>query len=177
MVPWIAQQHVLIHPAIRMFVNHGGINSIGESIYAHKPLLILPGFGDQFSTAARVTESEIGHFLYRHTLTSIQLAEKIKLINNKYDHYVKNLIRLHQLNELEGGGAQKAAKLIDGWLLTGYEHLDTLEHHLPFLVATSLDVRLTFFLLLIIIIYIYFRLFKSLVLLYFSHRHSKLKQA
>jgi hypothetical protein len=103
----------------------------------------LSGFGDQYINAAKVLGAEIGLFLNRYTVTASELAEHIELINVNYDHYVRHLTRIHQLSELEGGGAHKAAKLIDGWLITGYVYLDTPDYHFSFLVATSLDVRLT----------------------------------
>lgn len=162
-VSWIEQQHVLAHPSVRMFITHGGINSIGEATYAHVPLLILPGFGDQFANAAKVEEARIGYVLDWRTMTGVELALRIKQIYAEHDQFVQRLIRIHQLNELEGGGAQRAARLIDGWLLVGYTHLSTLEHQLPYLVATSSDVRLTLFTLFIFVTYLLFQFMKSIV--------------
>jgi glucuronosyltransferase len=142
-VLWVAQQHVLAHPAVRIFMTHGRLNSIGEVVYAHVPLIILPGFSDQYFNAAKVKEAKIDHIIDRNTVTSDLIAGKLKMVHTNYDEYVRRLLRLHQLNELEGGRAKQAAKLIEGWLLTGYSNLFIPEHNLPFLIVTSLDVRLT----------------------------------
>jgi len=173
-VSWINQQDVLTHPSLRMFITHGGLNSIGEAVHAHVPLLVLPGFADQPANAAKVQETKIGYALERSTITATKLAIHIKQIHAEHDVFVQHLIRMHQLSELEGG-AQRAATLIDQWLLVGYAHLDTLEHLLPSLVATSLDVRLAFFALLILINYLLFR-FVSSIACTLSRRVRKRKQ-
>ncbi|CAF3066976.1 unnamed protein product, partial [Rotaria sp. Silwood2] len=59
-VPWIEQQRVLAHSSVRLFIGHGGLNSVGEAIYAHIPIIIVPGFADQLIMAAKIMEAKIG---------------------------------------------------------------------------------------------------------------------
>ncbi len=161
LVPWIEQQHVLKHPSVRLFIMHGGLNSVGEAVYAHVPMIILPGFGDQFPLAAKVVEAKLGYAIERDALTTENLASFIKMILADYDSFVFHLRRTHHISELEGG-ARRAAALIDGWLITGYRHLITIEHELPFIVASSLDVRITLLAIIIFIYYVIFRLTKCI---------------
>ena len=79
--------------------------------------------------------------LSRRTLTTEALSQAIQLFVDRHQRLsiVKHLERLHQLSESEGGGARRAAQLIDGWLRNGYAHLDTLDHYLPFWVAYKWD--------------------------------------
>jgi UDP:flavonoid glycosyltransferase YjiC (YdhE family) len=44
--PWVAQQEVLAHPAVGMFVSHGGAGSIEEALWAGVPTLSIPRIWD-----------------------------------------------------------------------------------------------------------------------------------
>jgi anthocyanidin 3-O-glucosyltransferase len=46
-VPWAPQLAVLAHPAVHLFVTHGGLTSMHEGLVAGKPLLVTPFFADQ----------------------------------------------------------------------------------------------------------------------------------
>ena len=39
---WLPQNDVLAHPNVKVFVTHGGYNSIIESIYHSKPMVVFP---------------------------------------------------------------------------------------------------------------------------------------
>ncbi|UJR17754.1 hypothetical protein I4U23_004652 [Adineta vaga] len=155
---WIPQQRVLKHPSVRTFITHGGMSSIGEAVYANVPLIILPGFADQPTNGAKIEEAMIGHILERRQLTATQIARKIEHIQAEYDRFVFNLRRIHRFCTVEGGGAKQASRLIDRWLLIGYDDEITIQHELPFLVATNLDVQLTLTVLIITIVYLFWRL-------------------
>ncbi|CAF4949560.1 unnamed protein product, partial [Rotaria sp. Silwood1] len=114
-VPWIEQQHVLTHPSIRIFIGHGGLHSVGEAVYAHIPMIIIPGLGDAPARAAAIMEAKIGYAIERDALTAERLATYIKMILADYDSIVSRLRRIHHIDELEGG-MQRAATLIDNWL-------------------------------------------------------------
>ncbi len=61
---WLPQQDVLGHPNVRMFITHGGLGSSIESIYHGKPLVIMPGFADQFSNGDRAERMGQGVVLH-----------------------------------------------------------------------------------------------------------------
>ncbi|UJR12995.1 hypothetical protein I4U23_000021 [Adineta vaga] len=126
---WLNQNLVLQHSRVKFFVNHGGINSIGEGVYACKPMLVMPGFADQQANAAKALELQIGLILHRDKLSSETLVEKLKELIAKEELMKEKLFKLHQISELEGG-AKMTAKLINHWLLIGYKHVDTTENYL-----------------------------------------------
>lgn len=76
------------------------MNSIGES---HVSLLIIPGYGDQPTNAAKVQDANIGQMLQQHQLTTDRLASTIKLLHANYDRFSVNFRRIHQLCIMEGG--------------------------------------------------------------------------
>ena len=57
---WVNQPLVLSHASTKVFVSHGGANSVVESIEAEIPLIVFPIFGDQFGNAVRVEDAGIG---------------------------------------------------------------------------------------------------------------------
>ena len=51
MLPWIPQQDLLGHPAVKAFLTHGGIHSIYEALFHGQPMVIMPLGIDQFDNA------------------------------------------------------------------------------------------------------------------------------
>ena len=52
LMPWIPQNDLLADSRVQLFISHGGFNSIIESVYHMKPLIIFPVNADQPSNAA-----------------------------------------------------------------------------------------------------------------------------
>jgi UDP:flavonoid glycosyltransferase YjiC (YdhE family) len=61
-VPWIDDQAALLRRA-RLFVSHGGMNSVSEALCAGTPLLVLPHTAEQAVNARRVAELGAGRVL------------------------------------------------------------------------------------------------------------------
>lgn len=53
-VPFAPQTSVLHHYNVHVFLTHGGLNSICESLIAGTPLVLLPFMGDQLENAAKI---------------------------------------------------------------------------------------------------------------------------
>jgi UDP:flavonoid glycosyltransferase YjiC (YdhE family) len=52
-VMWMPQNDILGHPQLRLFMTHGGSNSVHEGAYHGIPLLNTPLWGDQFGFAQK----------------------------------------------------------------------------------------------------------------------------
>ncbi|KAJ3283455.1 hypothetical protein HDU79_009076 [Rhizoclosmatium sp. JEL0117] len=59
-LPWIAQRAVLEHSVTKVFITHGGLSSIHESVFGGVPMLLIPLFGDQPLNAIHVQDAGIG---------------------------------------------------------------------------------------------------------------------
>lgn len=80
-VTWMPQNDVLGHPQLRMFMTHGGANSVHEAAYHAVPLLITPLWGDQLSFAQKIQAAGMGLSI-DITVNAIFTAEDIvELIN------------------------------------------------------------------------------------------------
>lgn len=62
-VPWVDDQAALLRRA-RLFVSHGGMNSVSEALCAGSPLLVLPQTAEQAVNARRVAELGAGRILF-----------------------------------------------------------------------------------------------------------------
>jgi UDP:flavonoid glycosyltransferase YjiC (YdhE family) len=62
-VPWVDDQAALLRRA-RLFVSHGGMNSVSEALCAGTPLLLLPQTAEQAVNARRVAELGAGRMLF-----------------------------------------------------------------------------------------------------------------
>ncbi|MPC72427.1 UDP-glucuronosyltransferase 2B14 [Portunus trituberculatus] len=90
---WLPQQDLLAHCNVKVFISHGGLLSLQESIFHATPLLILPIYGDQFRNGMFVDGSDVGRTLMWKELTVDRIVEALTdiITNPKYQ---KNVARL-----------------------------------------------------------------------------------
>ena len=75
---------IKILPLVDLAIIHGGNNSLTESLYFGKPLIVVPVFADQNDNAQRVHEKGFGIRLDAFTLKKEQLENAIdKLANDE----------------------------------------------------------------------------------------------
>ena len=74
---------IQVLPLVDLVVTHGGNNTITETFYFGKPMLVLPLFGDQWDNAQRLQEKGLGLRLNPHECTERELLTAIEsLLNN-----------------------------------------------------------------------------------------------
>ncbi|XP_045123982.1 UDP-glycosyltransferase UGT5-like isoform X4 [Portunus trituberculatus] len=83
---WLPQQDILGHNNVKVFISHGGLLSLQESIYHAKPLLVLPIFGDQPRNGMFVEDSGLGHMLVWAELTADRVVDTLSDIISNPKH-------------------------------------------------------------------------------------------
>ena len=65
---------------MKVFISHGGLLSLQESVYHSTPLLVLPIFGDQPKNGLFVENSGLGHMLVWEELTADTIVDALTVI-------------------------------------------------------------------------------------------------
>lgn len=101
-VPWMRQNDLLGHPAAKVFLTHGGLNSVFEGAYHGTPMVILPLFGDQPANAMKVYEAGIGVVIELKDLTPNLVTNAITevLKNPKYKQNANRISRRIRLRRI-----------------------------------------------------------------------------
>ncbi|KAK8399519.1 hypothetical protein O3P69_003537 [Scylla paramamosain] len=90
---WLPQQDLLAHPSVKVFISHGGLLSLQESIFHVTPLLVLPIFGDQTRNGMFVDSSGVGRALMWKELTVDRIVDVLTdIITNP--RYQENAARI-----------------------------------------------------------------------------------
>ncbi|GLV45787.1 UDP-glycosyltransferase family 35 member E2 [Carabus blaptoides fortunei] len=103
---WLPQAAILKHPNTRLFVTHGGLSSIWESIMSGIPMIVVPFHSDQFHNARRIEYLGIGlHFDIR-TISKETFTRYVNEImtNSSYTAqttYVAKLLKDQPMSPLE----------------------------------------------------------------------------
>jgi MGT family glycosyltransferase len=96
-----------ILPQVDLFITHGGLNSVMESLTFGIPMIVIPSIREQALTARRVDALGCGLVLDRETVTPSSLKEHASAVVN--NGAMKS--RLAEMREsiVAGGGYRRAA--------------------------------------------------------------------
>jgi len=122
---WIPQNDLLADPRVHIFISHGGFNSIIESVYHAKPLIVLPIIGDQLTNAAAAESkgfaisTDIGDF------TSDMLLSNIEKVLNDSTYKCNAHLASAILRDRPDTAAQRVSAMINHVIKYGDRHLRT----------------------------------------------------
>ncbi|KAH8383544.1 hypothetical protein KR009_009263, partial [Drosophila setifemur] len=87
------QRAILAHPNVKLFITHGGLQSVMEAIHSGVRMLGLPLFFDQFSNLHRVKMAGVAKVLDSNSLSKESLTTSIKelLEDPKYAQKAKEM--------------------------------------------------------------------------------------
>jgi len=125
LMSWVPQNDLLADPRVQMFISHGGFNSIIESAYHAKPLIIFPIHGDQLSNAAA---AEFKGFAIRMDISdfdSEMLLSNIETLLHDPTYRRKAQLSSAILRDRPQTAAQRVSAMIDHVIKYGDKHLRT----------------------------------------------------
>lgn len=95
---WLPQDDILAHKNLKLFVTHGGLGSITESMYHGVPIVGIPMFGDQETNVAQVVKDGWGASVSFDDLTEEKLTAAIKEVlgEPKYAEKVRSMTDLYK---------------------------------------------------------------------------------
>ena len=117
---WLPQFQLLQHKSIAMAILHGGAGGVVESLYNGVPIVVIPFFGDQVGSAARVQAAGAGVYLHLSGISAAAVRESVERIRN--GEYRKEAAKMRKIF-LHAGGVDKASDLMELYADIGYQHL------------------------------------------------------
>uniref|UniRef100_A0A383VHY9 Glycosyltransferase n=1 Tax=Tetradesmus obliquus TaxID=3088 RepID=A0A383VHY9_TETOB len=79
-LPWFNQAAVLAHPAVKLFVSHGGLGSTNEGLSAGKPIVCMPFSGDQPTIAQQLVDRGVGVRVDPVRLTAARMVAAVQQV-------------------------------------------------------------------------------------------------
>ncbi|XP_051914026.1 UDP-glucuronosyltransferase 2A2-like isoform X1 [Hippocampus zosterae] len=142
LVDWLPQNDILGHHKTKVFVTHGGTNSIYEAIYHSVPILGIPLIFDQHDNMVRMKARGCAETVDVATLDVESFTASLMNILDPQKPYKQNMIKLSQIHR------DKPLKPIDAavfWIEyvmrhRGAAHLRTESYKLPWYAYHCLDV-------------------------------------
>ncbi|CAL8137624.1 unnamed protein product [Orchesella dallaii] len=93
---WLPQKDILVHPKIKMYITHGGLGGIYESILSKVPMICFPIFAEQEYNANAMVQKGYGIKLELIGLKEDELTDAVSKILND-DSYKKSVVRVARL--------------------------------------------------------------------------------
>jgi UDP-N-acetylglucosamine:LPS N-acetylglucosamine transferase len=120
---FVRQRAVLSHPAVRLFLTHGGQSSVNEALAAGLPMVCMPLFCDQYEIAEAVQRHRLGLVFHKdeliagkdvHLSALLSRVAEVKRFRNTAQRYA-HLMRLRQ-------GCGRAAEVIESIIWAGADY-------------------------------------------------------
>lgn len=106
--PYVPQLDIL--PRTHVFVTHGGMNSVMESLYYGVPMVVIPQQVEQAMTARRIAEMGLGIALENDAVDVTTLREAVERVTNEAA-FRQRVQHMQQVTR-EAGGYKRAADAI-----------------------------------------------------------------
>jgi MGT family glycosyltransferase len=111
---WCNQIGLLPHCDV--VIQHGGNNTLSETLYFGKPPIVMPFAWDGHENAARVADTQHGVALPRYSWTEEQLSQAIETV--LFDPVIRRNLERTSRHMQAHDGCAKAASLIERLLLS-----------------------------------------------------------
>ncbi|XP_050679562.1 UDP-glycosyltransferase UGT5-like isoform X2 [Leptidea sinapis] len=154
---WIPQLSILAHPNCVLFITHGGLLSLTESIHTGVPIIGIPVFADQFLNVDTAVKNGYGRRVELSFTMSHVLREEIhEVINNpQYSRKAKELSLIYH-DRLVPPGVELVHWVEHVVKTRGAHHLRSPALHLPLYQKLYFDL-LAFAILILFLFFILYR--------------------
>lgn len=161
---WFPQLNILRHPNCKLFITHGGIHGIMETIDAGVPFIGFPFFGDQFQNLKISKENGFGLINDIHTLNEDTFERDVKLILNDM-RFTENAKRMSTIFHDRPMSALDTAVYWVEYVIRhkGAHHLRSEAVKLTWYQYLLLDVILFFIVISLLLIYICYFITKCIM--------------
>jgi UDP:flavonoid glycosyltransferase YjiC (YdhE family) len=167
LLEWVPQNDLLGDPKINLFITHGGLNSILESLYHAKPMIVIGTSIDQVNGAVVVDYRKYGKGITKNSeITKENLIAYIQEVMGN-PIYKKNCLFAQKLVH-EKDGKETFYYWLNYTIEYGYEHLLVPAYtEYSFIELYNIDVILVIasliYILYLIIIFLIKKLFKKIL--------------
>jgi UDP:flavonoid glycosyltransferase YjiC (YdhE family) len=160
---WFPQDDILAHPNIKLFITHGGLLSTTEATYYGVPVIGIPIFGDQQLNMERTKRAGYGLVVPYNELNEEKLSNALNQIlsNPKFGENAKVVSSRYHDQPL------KPLEMAVYWVEyvcrhKGAPHLHSAGQNLNTIQYHNLDIFGMIILLLLLVDYILYRIFRAI---------------
>nr|CAD2195676.1 unnamed protein product [Meloidogyne enterolobii] len=174
---WFPQSDLLGHPKIKLFITHGGYNSLIESTIRGVPVLIIPLFFDQLRNSKCAEYRGNGRILIRKDLLNLEkIKEEINEMLINISYYKQNSQRLSNLHNQKPNRPEEAIIKWTEFVISNGPLKEMIPETVNLSLIEYLCLDILFFILIIIIliILILIKIIKKLIInLFITKKHKK----
>ena len=153
---WLDQNNILGDKRINLFVTHGGFNSVLESIYHGKPMVVMSIGLDHINVASFIKKRNLGEVFHKKILINKEVI--INSINNVLNkkEYHENVQKMGKMLKDLKNPREEFKYWIDFGFNNGYQSLEipSYKYKYSWIIVNGYDVALVWVLIIIIIIII-----------------------
>ena len=163
LVSWLPQQDLLGHDNIKLFISHGGLFSIQETVYHGVPFIGLPVFADQFNNVVKAERDGYARFMNWDSLTEQALYDTIRdmVTQSMYRERIQHASLL--LRDQPSRPLDRAIFWIEYVIRHGgATHLHTAVRHQPLYQRALLDVTMLMACIFALLAWAGYRLLRSM---------------
>ncbi|KAJ9069863.1 hypothetical protein DSO57_1014346 [Entomophthora muscae] len=118
-IDWAPQVAILSHKAVRVFLSHGGLESVFEAAYSGTPIMTMPFFGDQYRNARKVVEMGFGGYTDRFTHTTQSVYQGLDAMLTDSDGSIaKAILHWQAIARMNAKRKTEAANIVEEYVLT-----------------------------------------------------------
>ena len=161
---FIEQNNILGDSRINLFVNNGEYNSVQESVYHGKPMVILGLSLDCFSVTALIKKKKIGEVIVNKDLINKNtiITSLSKVLNNK--EYELNALKIGEIMKNMKNPREEFKYWIDFGFKFGYKDLEISLYHKKYswIIVNGYDIAAIWVIIFVIILHLIKRIYNCI---------------